>query len=175
MKLMNNYLNVIFVYGISCELGIIYIGSTNDINRRYQYHNSRIKTGNTKLYNFLRNNDYEYEFKILDQRNCVLNKERQLFEQIYIDKYKPILNTNNAMRIKSKKEYNREYAQSPKIKNYKKEYNKKYQTLDKSKEYRKNYEQTEKRKEYKREYSQKRKFKRRFKNVLIELVKFFGH
>lgn len=107
------------IYKIYCDsLSDIYIGSTNNLNRRIVYHkkdcyNKNLSKYNNKLYTFIRDNVGfdNWKFKILES----FNEERKKKEQYYINKLNPSLNTYRAYRsvddlqefkrIKSQRQY----------------------------------------------------------------------
>lgn len=110
------------IYTIYCDsLSDIYIGSTNNLNRRIVDHkkdcyNKNLSKYNNKLYTFIRDNGGfdNWKFKILETLESS-NEERKKKEQYYINKLNPSLNTYRAYRsvddlqefkrIKSQRQY----------------------------------------------------------------------
>ena len=70
-----------------------YVGSSKDVNRRFYQHNYNKDRMTTKLYNDMKNN--EFDFIILTE--CSVDELKQE-EQYFIDLLKPYYNTNYASR-----------------------------------------------------------------------------
>jgi len=124
-----------YIYKI---VGINYIGSTNDIKRRYRSHKTNCWNENSKCYNFLvyqylREKNIDIELKILGvyKRKCS-NKIKLLVEQFYINEYDSVKNgfntINSCRNEKNKIMYEKEWREENKEKNNEnnKEYSKKY-------------------------------------------------
>ena len=104
---------------------IIYVGSTNDMKKRYNNHKGVCNNENNyPVYQYMRDNNGIENFKF--KKICDIDEEyRRITEQFYIDTFKPKCNTYNAIvdNKEYKKEYNKVYYE--KNKEYKKEYDKK--------------------------------------------------
>ena len=93
------------IYKIYCDsLSDIYIGSTNNLNRRIVDHkkdcyNKNVAKYNNKLYTFIRDKGGfdNWKFEILETLESS-NEERKKKEQYYINKLNPSLNTYRAYR-----------------------------------------------------------------------------
>jgi hypothetical protein len=106
-----------------------YIGSTFNIDNRIRYHKNKSKTGNTKLYNFIKEFD-NFKFIILECFECETKKEKEQKEQEYISKLNPNLNTKKAFSTKEENykksnEYHKEWVvkNKSKLQDYMKKYN----------------------------------------------------
>lgn len=78
---------------------ILYIGSTIDINRRFNQHKrNSIKGGNNKLYNYLHSNNLTEDIELLVLEEIIFDDRIDLFkkENEYIKKFKPSYNDKNA-------------------------------------------------------------------------------
>jgi len=119
----------------------IYIGSTNDYERRQREHknncnNLNSKSHNVKLYRFIRSKGGFDKFKFEVIIECEEDDKLEL-EKMYIDMYNPELNTHKFDF--DRKEYMEEYREKnkDKITEYSKEYN--IKNKDKRTEYSKEY------------------------------------
>ena len=94
-----------YIYKIYCDsLSDIYIGSTNNLNRKIVDHkkdcyNKNVAKYNNKLYTFIRDKGGfdNWKFEILETLESS-NEERKKKEQYYINKLNPSLNTYRAYR-----------------------------------------------------------------------------
>ncbi len=86
---------------------IIYVGSTNDMKKRYNNHKGVCNNENNyPVYQYMRDNNGIENFKF--KKICDIDEEyRRITEQFYIDTFKPKCNTYNA--IVDNKEYKKEY------------------------------------------------------------------
>ena len=124
------------IYGVYYHQACMYIGSTDDMRKRYKDHvgsryNANSPMNNYQLYKVWREvNLTDFKFKILDVFTEVLNrKAREKIEQSYIDSEKPLSNGQNAFTDRNKyNEQNRKRMKKyhQKNKDKKKQYNKKY-------------------------------------------------
>ena len=131
----------------------VYIGSTDDMRRRYAGHVTNRNNPNSKQYNYQFYQDWrdvelnDFKFRILDVFTEVLDKRAlEKTEQSYIDSEKPLCNGMNAFtgldRVEYHKQYHKQYYELNK--EYKKQYNKQYK--EHNKDYYKQYR--EKNKDY---------------------------
>ena len=114
--------------------GDFYIGSSNDVRRRWKEHKipSRWKNyPNSQLYQDMKKYGVDkFEFEVIAE---VEEEKLKETEQEFIETLKPTYNSCNAKGWdierykKSKKEYQKEYQKSDKYKQYQKEYQKQYQ------------------------------------------------
>ena len=114
--------------------GDFYIGSSNDVRRRWKEHKipSRWKNyPNSQLYQDMKKYGVDkFEFEVIAE---VEEEKLKETEQEFIETLKPTYNSCNAKGWdierykKSKKEYQKEYQKSDKYKQYQKEYQKEYQ------------------------------------------------
>jgi hypothetical protein len=153
---------------------LIYVGSTNNLYKRKNNHksscfNQNSNNYNTLLYQFIRNNNInfdELQFEILDEFECDARGTATQFEQLFIDQFSMKLNMKDAYTTKKDKEYMDDYRK--KNKEHKRETDKRYYEnnketiLEQTKEYRKN--NKEQLSEYFKEYNQKNKEKISEKN-----------
>jgi len=116
------------IYQISCvdpEVEEIYIGSTEDFKDRVRTHKTRYNLGyKFKVYNFIRehgglSNWDIHPIEIIDFP--ISTDELKQYEQAYLDKYKPQLNSRRAHRTKEQKKelekkYNKEWIKNNKEK-----------------------------------------------------------
>jgi len=105
---MNNY----FIYGIYNNDNLIYIGSTNNFNKRKTTHLCNIKKNNTnskiKLYQYIKKNNLTVDIEILSIHDNCTKDEIAIVEAEYIKINKPILNQRQAIKLSTR--YNlREY------------------------------------------------------------------
>ena len=118
--------------------GDFYIGSSNDIKRRWADHKKQSRWKqypNNPLYKDMQKYGVDkFVFEILAEVEIEKLKEK---EQQFIEMLKPTYNQMNAkgLNIERYKEYQKEYQKSDKRKKSKKEYNK----TDKFKKYQKEY------------------------------------
>lgn len=70
-----------------------YIGSSKDVNRRFYQHNYNKDRMTTRLYNDMKNNDFD----MVVLTECSVDELKQK-EQYFIDLLKPYYNTNYASR-----------------------------------------------------------------------------
>tara|TARA_R110002096_G_scaffold363904_1_gene557002 strand:+ start:354 stop:908 length:555 start_codon:yes stop_codon:yes gene_type:complete len=146
------------IYQISCidsNIDEIYIGSTEDFKERIIKHKTSYNTGSKiKLYEFIRANGGLSNWDITPIEEIdfpISTEELRQYEQGYLDKYKPQLNSNRAyIPEENKKEHDKEYKKKhyennkEHYKEYKKEWrtNNKEHIKEREKEYReKNKEQ----------------------------------
>ena len=87
-----------------------YVGSTCNINKRFYDHNHRAyddKYKDIKLYNAIRNNDYNMDIEILCWKK-VDKKSSFSLEQEFIDKLNPTLNSRKSvLNIEESREKNK--------------------------------------------------------------------
>ena len=112
-----------YIYKISCvdeNITDFYIGSTFDFEGRKLRHKAAIKTRQSPVYKFIRNNGgYDnFKFDLLESFDMVDKNELHRCERIYIKAQKPSLNYNIPLR--SSKEYYKDNHE--KICEYKKQY-----------------------------------------------------
>ena len=156
------------IYMIKCNditITDTYIGSTNNLKKRFIKHKSSCynvnrKSYNYKLYKFIRDNGgfenftmIELETFITDSKEEILNKEKY-----YIQLYKSSLNMISPFRTKEEiKENNKEYMKKycENNKEHRKEYMKKYR--ENNKEHYKKYRENNK--EHYKEYRENNKEK----------------
>ena len=127
---------------INTVTGDFYIGSSNDIKRRWAAHKWPSvwkRFSNNPMYNDMQNYGIDkFSFQIVEEAEIASLKK---VEQRFIERLKPTYNSYNANgwnveRYKeTRKEYGKEYRKTDKYKKYKKEYNK----SDKRKKYLKEY------------------------------------
>lgn len=125
------------IYQISCvdpEVEEIYIGSTENFKERMDSHKSRYNTGvKIKVYEFIRNNGGLSNWDITPIEIIdfpISTDELKQYEQAYLDKYNPQLNSKRAHLTKEhKKELEIEYYKQWKIKN-------KERVIERDKQYR---------------------------------------
>ena len=146
------------VYQISCvdsNIDEIYIGSTENFKDRITTHKKKYNSGyKFKVYNFIRANGGLSNWDIIPIEIIdfpISKLELRQYEQGYLDKYKPRLNSNRAyISEENKKEHDKEYKKKhyennkEHYKEYKKEWrtNNKEHIKEREKEYReKNKEQ----------------------------------
>jgi len=122
-----------------------YVGSCIDLHKRKINHksncfNENSKHYNSKLYQFIRENNYDWEdviFEVLEHHDDILDKlELRKREQHFIDVLKPTFNTFKAYRTEEQlKEYNRENGKKHRQENpeYYKEKGKKYYEANREK------------------------------------------
>jgi len=152
------------VYEISFEnCDDFYIGSCKDLEVRKRHHksdcfNENSKQYNKKLYQFIREKNYEWKevvFEIVEQHDDILDSlELRKREQHFIDELKATLNHKKAyMSEEQYKEYQKKHYQENKEE--KKEYKKKYrkENPEQIKEYNKKYR--EENPDYYKEYHKK--------------------
>lgn len=127
--------------------GDFYIGSSNNIKRRWGEHKKPSKwkeNPNNPMYQDMQKYGTDkFVFEILEEAEIEQLKEK---EQQFIETLKPTYNSNNAngLDIERCKESHRKYLKSDKGKKTQKE----YQKSDKYKEYQKEYQKSDKYKEY---------------------------
>lgn len=103
-----------------------YIGSTkyDALSKRMSVHRDKGKKGmKSKLYQFIRSKGGDFEY--IQVASCMVSckDEQRAFEQHWIDKLNPTLNSNRAYTtIEINKQYIKEYNQRPERKQYQKEY-----------------------------------------------------
>jgi len=109
----------------------IYVGSTKDLNDRIRKHKYRCNTPNMKGYNikvykFIRDNGgwFNWEFKIIDTKECNDKYDSYVIEQQYINDLKSELNSCSPYIGLTRNEYETKYRQNHKEKN--KEYKKRH-------------------------------------------------
>ena len=132
------------VYSIQCldpEIKEFYIGSTDNFKERVRKHTNSYNSGaNYKVYNFIRENGgmSNWEINYIQKFKFLTKEELRVYEQWYLDTYKPELNAIRAYRT--------EEQRKEAMKVYKKEnkekvitYNKEY--IEKNKDYVKKYRQ----------------------------------
>jgi len=142
------------IYQISCvdpEVEEIYIGSTEDFKNRVKSHKGLYNLGKKfKVYEFIRNtgglSNWDISpIEIIDFP--ISTEELRQYEQAYLDKYKPQLNSHRA------------YTTEEQRKELHKEYNKQYKLDNKEKIYKNQKQYYENNKEKQKEYYQKNKGK----------------
>jgi hypothetical protein len=145
-----------------------YIGSTkyDTLYKRMSDHRNKVKIGGkSKLYQLIRSKGGGFLYSQIALCMVSCKDEQRAFEQHWIDKLHPTLNSNRAYGtdIERYKEYNqrpeikqkqKEYNQRPEIKQYHKEYKKEYDQRPEIKQYHK---------EYKKEYDQRPEIKQKNK------------
>ena len=160
------------VYSIQCldpEIKEFYIGSTDNFKKRIETHTTRYNSGaNYKVYEFMKENGgmANWEINYIQKFKLLTKDELRVYEQWYLDTYKPELNVYRAYRTEDQKKenmkvYNKKYRKENKeyFINYQKEYfEKNKETLSiKQKEHRE--KNIEKIKKYDKEKYQKKKEK----------------
>jgi len=128
---------VFYIYKI---VGVNYIGSTNDIKKRTEYHkndcwNKNCSRFNLLVYQYIREKNKNIQLEILFcyKGNCS-NKIKRLVEQFFINKNDSVnngLNTNYAFGVNIQKRKKRRKKKYKKYKEYNKQYNKKYKEKNK--------------------------------------------
>ena len=118
-----------------------YIGSCIDLHKRKYYHksdcyNEKSHNYNYKLYQFIRDKNYDWEnviFEVLEQHDEILdNLELRKREQHFIDDLHPTLNSHKAYQTAEQlKEYKKEHYEENR--EYYKEKYKKYREENKTK------------------------------------------
>ena len=108
---VNPFTPIQCIYGVYYHQACMYIGSTNDMRKRYTEHVGSRYNANSPMNNYQLYKDWrevnltDFKFKILDVFTEVLTrKARQKIEQTYIDSEKPLSNACNAFI--DKKKYN---------------------------------------------------------------------
>lgn len=154
-------MSTIYFYKIVCKnpnIYLVYIGHTNNFNKRKIKHRSLCNNPNGKYYNYniykiMRDNGGFDNFEMLEIENrfCIDNLECRQIEQTHIINLNANMNTYNAFMTKEEKiQYYKEYRQNNAEKN------KKYRldNFDKIKENNKQYQlkNSEKIKEYQKQY-----------------------
>jgi hypothetical protein len=99
------------IYKIKCN-DQVYIGSTDNLKQRIDYHtyncyNEKCKHYNIKLYRYIRENDIEFTencFIVVSELLNVVGDELRKIEQGYIDYYNSIKNGLNDRRAYQTKE-----------------------------------------------------------------------
>lgn len=123
----NPFIPIQCIYGVYYLDMCVYIGSTNDMRKRYTTHVGSRNNPNDSNYNYQFYHDWrevdlnQFKFKILDVFTEVLDKKaREKIDQSYIDSEKPLSNGQNAYTgIEyglGKAEYNKEYNKQNKDK-----------------------------------------------------------
>tara|TARA_R110000796_G_scaffold12228_1_gene40604 strand:- start:349 stop:849 length:501 start_codon:yes stop_codon:yes gene_type:complete len=104
------------VYSIQCldpEIKEFYIGSTDNFKKRCKNHTMDYdRDCNRKLYKFIRENGgiSNWEINYIQQYKFLTKEELRVYEQWYIDTYKPELNTKKAYSTEEeKKEYKKKW------------------------------------------------------------------
>lgn len=140
----------------------IYVGSTKrPLSERMGDHRKKVRQGRTsRIYNLMREkgvNDFKY---VLLGTGRVSNFEQQrMFEEMWIKKLKPPLNSYRAFATEEehrekRQEYMKVYNQKEEAKQKKKEYKNKLEYKEQQKEYRHRPEVKERHKEYMKEHNQ---------------------
>jgi hypothetical protein len=138
-----------------------YIGSTkhNALSKRMSVHRDKGKKGmKSKLYQFIRSKGGDFEY--IQVASCMVSckDEQRAFEQHWIDKLNPTLNSNRAYTtIEINKQYKKEYNQRPERKQYQKEYLKEYSQRPEIKQKQKEYCQRPEIKQKQKEYRDSKK------------------
>jgi hypothetical protein len=129
-----------------------YIGSTkyDALYKRMSVHRAHAKKGRkSKIYQTIR--EKGGDFKYIQIASCIVSckDEQCAFEQEWIDRLKPTLNSNRAhgLDIEREKQNQREYKQKPEYKQYKKEYRQRPEIKQKRKEDQRRPEYNQRRKE----------------------------
>jgi len=86
----------------------IYIGSTNNLEKREEYHNIDLIEKNTKLYKYCRNNNIkQINLVLLDKLEYENTSDLKWLERKYIEKYDSIKNgLNMVLPINNQEEKN---------------------------------------------------------------------
>jgi hypothetical protein len=140
-----------------------YIGSTayDALYKRMKCHRKDAKAGKTaKIQQTIREKGYDFKYGLIASCMVSCKDEQRLFEQQWIDKLKPSLNSYRAhTTIEQVKQYQKEYREKPEVK----EYHKEYYNKPERKEYVKKYNQRPEVKEYQKKYKQRPEVKQRRK------------
>ena len=144
---------------INTITGDFYIGSSNDVKRRWANHkcpSSWKRFPNNQLYKDMQEYGKDkFVFEVLEVVEIEKLKEA---EQQFIETLKPTYNQMNANGLNIErykgyqKEYQKEYKKSDKGKESRKEAQKEYQKSDKGKEAQKKYQKSDKGKEAQKKY-----------------------
>jgi hypothetical protein len=162
-----------------------YIGSTKHdaLSKRMSVHRKNVKTGGkSKLYQLIRSKGGGFLYSQIALCMVSCKDEQRAFEQHWIDKLNPTLNSNRAYgvdierckqmkkeyeqrpeRKQKKKERMKEYNQRPEIKQYRKEHMKEYNQRPEIKQMKKEYKQRPENKQKQKEYRQRPEIKQKQK------------
>jgi len=122
-----------YIYKIEDDYNkVLYVGSTEDFNRRIGDHEQKYIYSNRNLYKFLRDNYIILELIVIKEIEVEDNKELKKIEQQYIRELEPIYNINCACVDDERKEELKEYRR-----NYQQEHRKEFREYSK-KHYHKN-------------------------------------
>ena len=97
------------VYSIQCldeNVKEFYIGSTDDLQQRIRDHHFNYKRyPNRKVYKFIRENGGwdNWEINFIQKFKFLTDDELRIYEQWYLDTYKPELNSKRAFVTKQQK------------------------------------------------------------------------
>ena len=123
-------MKIIGVYKITNTVtGGFYIGSSNDVKRRWREHkfpSSWKNYPNNPMYHDMKNYGIDkFDFQVLEEVEAGSLKEK---EQYFIETLKPTYNNINAkgLNVERKKEYNKEYEKTDKFKEIQRKANKEY-------------------------------------------------
>tara|TARA_R110001606_G_scaffold90692_5_gene202588 strand:- start:6311 stop:6640 length:330 start_codon:yes stop_codon:yes gene_type:complete len=95
-----------FIYKITYNDSLLYIGSTVNLAMRkhaHQQHRKQDKHRHLRLYNYLNTNNIpanELVYEVIEEVDAVDTEHLRFIEQLYINEYKPPCNHHNSMCLK---------------------------------------------------------------------------